>query len=291
MHSKRFCVFRQALLLLAAALAVVSVPSPGAAETTLERIQRTGKVVEGFYTDPPLTIINPDGTFGGALYELDKAILAEMGVSEIEAVFMEFGSLIPSVLSRRIDFMLAGANIRPERCERIIYAKPALCSEEALLVRIDTAGDVQEYKDLATKGLTFGMPRGSEPYTSIMKSLGVPESKIVFFTDYTDAIKLVMAGRVDAIPNNIISLEELQAKFGDPKVTKVVHVPGMGQCSANVFHPDDVDFRDAFNAAFEKVKQSGRYREILKKYGVEAYAETVDDPNNSVEKLCARTDP
>ena len=87
------------------------------AETTLQRIQRTGEVRIGYANEAPFAYTAPDGTVTGESPEIAKKVFAKLGVKKVDAVLTEWGSLIPGLKAGRFDVIAAGMYITPERCK------------------------------------------------------------------------------------------------------------------------------------------------------------------------------
>src|SRR4051794_35676063 len=104
--SERIQVTRRTLLLSAAGLgAGIGMMGGNArlafAETTLERAKKDGFVRIGFANEAPFGYATPDGKLTGEAPEVAKAVLAKMGIPQVDGVLTEFGSLIPGLKARR----------------------------------------------------------------------------------------------------------------------------------------------------------------------------------------------
>lgn len=263
----------------AATLAV----TPVAAQDTLEKMRTEGALV-GFATDPPWGLINADGSLGGALPEMDIAILERMGVSEVEPATMEFGAMIASMLSGRTDFNTSMLNITPERCQAVIYAKPSACSVETLLVSIETAGNVASYEDVAAQDLRIGLIPGGQPMTGAADEAGIDQANRVPFTDYADAMALLEDGRVDVVPATDASAADLMRRYNGEGRYKVIPITNLIACSAASFRPDDTELRDAYNVAFDELLAEGTIREIFDRYELGYTLDSIDTITS--EELC-----
>src|SRR5690349_11223516 len=130
---------RRSLLLGAAGLgaagAVLGSPRLAFAETTLQRAKRQGYIRVGFANEAPFGYATPDGKLTGEAPEVAKAVLAKMGISQVDGVLTEFGSLIPGLLAGRFDIIAAGMFITPKRCEQIRFSEPSYGIGQAFLVK------------------------------------------------------------------------------------------------------------------------------------------------------------
>ena len=85
------------------------------AETTLERAKAQGFIRVGFANEAPFGYATPDGKLTGEAPEVAKAVLAKMGIPQVDGVLTEFGSLIPGLKAGRFDIIAAGMFINPKR--------------------------------------------------------------------------------------------------------------------------------------------------------------------------------
>jgi ABC-type amino acid transport substrate-binding protein len=140
---------RRGLLLgaagLGAAAAMLGRPRLAFAETTLERAKAQGYIRVGFANEAPFGYATPDGKLTGEAPEVAKAVLAKMGIPQVDGVLTEFGSLIPGLKAGRFDIIAAGMFITPKRCAEIAFSEPSYGIGQAMLVK---KGDPQGHQGL-----------------------------------------------------------------------------------------------------------------------------------------------
>src|SRR6187402_3436609 len=118
MKLRRVSAMLGALYMIAAAGLTVHA-SDVSAETTLQRIQRTGEVRIGYANETPFAYTTSDGTVTGESPEIAKKVFAKLGVKKVDAVLTEWGSLIPGLRAGRFDVIAAGMYVTPERCKQV----------------------------------------------------------------------------------------------------------------------------------------------------------------------------
>ena len=106
------------------ALAGALAGTPALAQSTLERAKADGYIRVGFANEAPFGFATPDGELTGEAPEVAKAVLAKMGINEVDGVLTEFGSLIPGLKAGRFDIIAAGMFVNPARCagDRLLRA-------------------------------------------------------------------------------------------------------------------------------------------------------------------------
>ena len=78
-----------------------------------------------------------------------KAVLAKMGIAEVDGVLTEFGSLIPGLKAGRFDIIAAGMFVNPARCNEIAFSEPSYGIGQAMLVPAGNPKGIVDYASFA----------------------------------------------------------------------------------------------------------------------------------------------
>ncbi|MER8516359.1 ectoine/hydroxyectoine ABC transporter substrate-binding protein EhuB [Mesorhizobium sp. M1060] len=246
---------------------------------------RTNGVTIAIANEPPLAQLDKDGAPTGAGPDLDRAILKEAGVTGLSGDVMDYGAMIPAVQSQRATFASGGSlYIKPERCEAVAFSNPVMCGGVSFILPNALADKVHSYKDIAALGLRVGACGGC-----VMQKLaidaGVSEDKIIIFPDGTSGVKLLTDNRIDVFSHDTTAGFDLYRRLADPAKYKYVRLTdGPMDCYGAAFNKNNAELRDAYNDGLKKIRASGKYTEILKKYGLEEAAFGTD--TMTTEKLC-----
>ncbi|MBA3518588.1 MAG: transporter substrate-binding domain-containing protein, partial [Rhizobiales bacterium] len=108
---------RRALMAAIAGLTALAATAAAQAQSTLEKAKADGYIRVGFANEAPYGFATPDGKLTGESPEVVRAVLAKMGINQVDGVLTEFGSLIPGLQAGRFDIIAAGMFINPKRCE------------------------------------------------------------------------------------------------------------------------------------------------------------------------------
>ncbi|MER8440679.1 ectoine/hydroxyectoine ABC transporter substrate-binding protein EhuB [Mesorhizobium sp. M1312] len=267
-------------------LAVTAAAPCFAVAQTLEQAKSDGVTI-AIANEPPYAFMGADGSPTGAGPELDKAILGEVGITRFSGQVMEYGAMIPAVQSRRATFASSGSlMITPQRCEAVIYSEPLICDGGSFVLSNKLADTVKSVKDLAAAGATVAVCGGCVAQQLALKA-GIPTDKIIIFPDAPSGLKLLTDGRVDVYFHDTLATPGLFEKLVDKSKFKYLPVPDFPiGCQAAAFNKDDVALRDAYNDGIKKVRESGKYMEILKKFKMEAAAFGIDTA--TAEQLCKK---
>ena len=288
--SENFRVTRRALLLSAAGLGTAAgVMSSGSrfafAETTLERARKDGFIRVGFANEAPFGYATPDGKLTGEAPEVAKAVLAKMGINQVDGVLTEFGSLIPGLKAGRFDIVAAGMFINPKRCAEIAFSEPSYGIGQAMLVKAGDPKGVKDYSSIAAnKELKLAVMSGAVE-VGYAKEAGVPEDQLMILPDQSSLLQAVQSGRADAAALTALSIADMAKKgegvesttpFGEVAGKSVKGHGGFG------FRKEDKDLYDAFNAELKKFLGSPEHIALVTPIGFgKDYL-----PNKTMEQLC-----
>ncbi|MGV6874994.1 ectoine/hydroxyectoine ABC transporter substrate-binding protein EhuB [Pseudochelatococcus sp. B33] len=250
-------------------LATFLVASGGAAANAqaVERLQKAGTVNIGTTQEPPYAIISPDGTPSGAALDLNKVVFEKLGVKAIKVESIDFAGLIPGIQAKRFDAVSTGLMIRGPRCKAVLFSEPDLCTAEGFAVKKGNPLGLNTYADLV-KGATRTAVCGSCVEERRALEVGVPRDRLVIAADAFNAIKMLQAGRVDAVAWPDATLKSIIATLNDEGLEVVSPVQGEPiSCSGVAFNRADRDLRDAYDVAFAELKASGEFAKIVAPYG------------------------
>ncbi|MBA2939804.1 ectoine/hydroxyectoine ABC transporter substrate-binding protein EhuB [Paenibacillus sp. CGMCC 1.16610] len=245
-----------------------------AQESTLEKAKKQGFITVGFANENPYAYATPDGKLTGEAVEVARVILKNLGISEMNGVLTEFGSLIPGLKAKRFDIITAGMFINPDRSKEVAFANPEYSIGEAIAVKKGNPQKLHSYQDIAAnKDAKVAVMVGAIENDYLSKA-GIAKGQIVTVPDQPSAISALQAGRVDAVTMTGPSLQAMLDSAKDSKIERVKDftqpeidgksVRGYG---AAAFRKEDSTFREAFNQELDKLKKSGQLLEILKPFG------------------------
>jgi len=246
--------------------------SGGGTADPLQRLMDQGYVRVGFANEAPYGYAEADGTLTGEAPEVARAVFEALGITELQGVLTEFGSLIPGLQARRFDVIAAGMFINPERCAEITFSDPDYQAKTAFMVPNGNPMGILTYEDVTSTGARLGVLAGAVE-GGYAEALGVPADQLVTFTDQPSLYDGLAADRVDAVSLTSISLRNILATREDApfEVTEpfVPVIDGEEQTGAGGygFHNDDAALVEAFNEELASLKDSGRLLEIIEPFG------------------------
>ena len=163
----------------------------------LDRISMNGELVVGTAASmPPLNMTTRDGEIIGLEIDLAKAMAASMGV-ELRLEAMQFHELLPALEAGKIDMVLSGMTITPQRNMKVAFAGPYFKSGKAILTKLPTMAEAQTPEDINDPRKSIVTLRGSTSEQFVKENL--PKLKLVTAESYDEAIDMVINGKVDAL--------------------------------------------------------------------------------------------
>lgn len=220
--------------------------------------------VEGAY--PPFSWVTTTGELQGFDIEIANALCEEMG-AECTLVQQDWDGIIPALLARKYDAIIASMSITEERKKKVdfsnkYYSTPAkFAQKKGAGIEISAEG---------LKGKTVGVQRATIHDNFLTGEFGDSVDIRRYGTQdeaYLDAV----AGRLDllladsvAMAEGFLSTDEgagwemVGPGFTDPKY--------FGDGAGIAIRKNNQDLVDKFNAAIDALRASGKYQEINAKY-------------------------
>ncbi|RAW06509.1 ectoine/hydroxyectoine ABC transporter substrate-binding protein EhuB [Halomonas elongata] len=269
----------------------LTLTAPTALAASLEELRQQGSIRVAVANEVPYGYLDDEGQGQGAGPEVARHVLDELGIDDIEWVATSFGDLIPGLEEGRFDMAAAEMAIRPGRCERVLFSTPNTSYGEGLLVKATNPLDIRGYEDFARRDdIDVAVLQGASQ-VDILRSLDVPDTRMIEIESNDAAIETLLADRADAYAGTGLTVSrlgeqspdvEVVAGFEDPKVDGEI-VRSWGGFT----FPDDAEtLRDAFNEVLTAYRHTPEWEETLTHHGF-----TQDDILNAfrfeTEKLCS----
>jgi polar amino acid transport system substrate-binding protein len=217
-----------------------------------------GKLIIGSDTAfPPFETMKGDVAEGFDV-DLGAAIAKEMGLTS-EFKSWKFDDLIPQLKAGgTFDVIMSAMTITDERKKEIDFSDPYIDSNQSIAVKADST-----IKDEAgLKGKKIGVQSGTTGEAWAKENL--KDSSLVPFDDVLAAFAALQAGNVDAVVNDL-PVSAYIVKDPGRKLKLIKEVPTGEQYGIAVSKANP-ELLAAINAALAKLKASGEYETIYKKW-------------------------
>jgi len=220
--------------------------------------------VEGAY--PPFSFVTPDGKLDGFDIDMAKAIVEAAG-AEVELVVSDWDGIIPALLAKKFDCIVASMSITEERKKKVAFSGKYYQTPAKFVVK---KGLIKEFSKDAIKGKSVGVQRATIHDKYLTDNYGKDVDVKRYGTQ--DELYLdITAGRIDMFLSDSIAASEgfLQKPEGkdftfigpdltDPK--------WFGDGAGIACRQQDTDLVKKLNAAIAKIRADGTYKKIQDKY-------------------------
>ncbi|MDJ0700775.1 MAG: amino acid ABC transporter substrate-binding protein [Woeseiaceae bacterium] len=254
---------------------LLALASPAAlahdAESTLDKIERTGEFVIGFRADAsPLSYVNADGQPSG--YSVDlcgriaAAVNAHFGDQEIETIYrrIDADDRIAAVVEGRIDIECGSTTITLSRQEQVDFTLPTFVTGGSVLSLTKTG--IQSMADLA--GKKVGVAKGTTTVEEVKLLLeqNAIDAELVIVDNRDIGMQMLNRGGIDALASDQIVLIGQIIEAVDPKRYSLVSEVFSYEPYGLVLRRNDADFRLLVNRALSRLYASGEHADIFYKW-------------------------
>ena len=220
--------------------------------------------VEGAY--PPFSEVTTSGQLIGFDIDIALALCKEIG-AECTMVQSDWDGIIPSLLAKKYDAIIASMSITEERKKKVAFSK-AYYNTPAKFARMKGSGIEISKEGLA--GKTVGVQRATTHDNFITEEFGDAVTIKRYGTQdeaYLDAV----AGRVDLLLADSVAMDEGFLKTDNGKDWEFVgpgfsEVKYFGEGAGIAVRKEDQDLADMLSAAIDTIRANGTYERINKKY-------------------------
>ncbi|AZL85153.1 MULTISPECIES: ABC transporter substrate-binding protein [Aliivibrio] len=246
--------------LLAAIVASTAVT--GAAQAKEWKQIRFG--IEGAY--PPFSWTEPSGELKGFDVDIANALCKEME-ARCKIVAQDWDGIIPSLLARKYDAIIAAMSITEERKKKIDFTEKYALIPNKFVAKKGT--ELVMTKE-GLKGVTVGVQRATthDKYLTDNFGSGVELKR---YGSFDEAYLDLKAGRIDTVLGDASALEEgllnkpggKEYEFVGPSLTDP---KWFGDGFGIATRKQDKDLTKQLNAAIDSLREKGVYQEIAAKY-------------------------
>ena len=233
-------------------------PSTFAAGSTMEAIQKKGKIVIGTKFDQPLFGLKGlSGQPEGFDVEIAKLVATAIFGSNLsgKTEFIETPSAVreQSIIDGKVDLVAATYTINDTRKQKVAFAGPYYVAGQSILVKKDNSA-ITDLASLAGKKVCT--VTGSTPLKTLQERAPTADLSILFDT-YSKCIEALKDGRIEAVStDNVILLGFIKDNPGAFKLvgdTFTQEPYGIG------VKKDDTAFRTFVNDVLEKAYKDGTW--------------------------------
>jgi ABC-type amino acid transport substrate-binding protein len=258
---------KRLLALLLTLAVVLGGAVPALAETTLEKISRTGTLTIGTRTgSPPFAFINKQNEWVGFSVDLVEqavkpAIERKLGKPvKVEKKESTPPTRIPLLSSNAVDLIAGTMTDTRTRRESVDFSLTFFVTGAQFLVK--KGSPIRGIDSIA--GKRIAAQQGSTNARIIRER--VPTAQLREFPDQPAAFQALAQGQVDAFTNDGIQLAGLVAKAPNPGEWAIVGDFFSYEPYGMAMRKNESDFRHLVNVGLMEAIESGKYFELYEKW-------------------------
>jgi len=195
----------------------VAVPLNSIAGDTLQRVIDFKVLKVGMSgNQPPMTMISRDGGMMGFDVDLARALAEAMKV-KLEVVPMPFGELMSALEADKVDMVLSGLAITPERTELVSFVGPYMMSGKSLLTKNSVLAKIKGSKEFNRKDLKL-LALSNSTSASFVQAVA-PEATLIAIESYDEGVAMIIDGKADAMVADMPFCVLSVAKYPDAGLT------------------------------------------------------------------------
>jgi ABC-type amino acid transport substrate-binding protein len=236
------------------------------AETTVEKVTRTGALVVGTRTgSPPFGFVGRDNQWGG--FSVDLARLVHTAVEKKVGKPIKF-ELKESTPATRLQLLQSGAvdliagtmTITRARRENVDFSLAFFVTGAQFLVK--KGSPIRGVRDV--DGRRIGVQQGSTNEKYLREKH--PRAQLVVFADQPAAFAALTQGKIDAYTNDGVQLAGLRIKAPSPETWDVVGEFYTYEPYGMAMRRHDSDFRNLVDGTLMEAIESGVYQKLYDRW-------------------------
>lgn len=220
--------------------------------------------IEGAY--PPFSQVSPEGKLIGFDVDIAVALCEAIGAEPV-LVAQDWDGMIPGLLARKYDTIIASMSITDERLKKVDFTKKYYQTPAKFMVK---KGIIPQFSMEALKGKVIGVQRETvhDKYLTDIYGKAV---EIKRYGSLDEAYLDVEAGRIDIVMADSVALME---GFLDKEKGKDYEFVGPDMVDPKFFGPgigaavrkQDGELKQKLNDAIDTIRANGTYEKIQNKY-------------------------
>ncbi|MBS5037376.1 MAG: basic amino acid ABC transporter substrate-binding protein [Fusobacterium sp.] len=204
---------------------------------------------------PPFEYVE-NGEIAGFDAEIIKEAAKRMGI-EYKWLNTNFDGLIPALQTKKVDIVIAGMSVTPEREKAVNFSVPYLTSNVAIVT--NSKNPIKDMNDLS--GKSYGVELGTTKEASARKIDG---AEVVPFSSTTGALVALKSGKIDGM----VLDESVSSKYIEKNPELVLVGVMEGEPKAAAFNKDDKELMENFSKVLEEMITDGTVAELREKYKI-----------------------
>jgi ABC-type amino acid transport substrate-binding protein len=254
---------RVTALSIVCALSVVTAQPSHAKESSAPKAKPTPLRV-GVTADYRPLAFKENGKIVGIEADFAADLSKELGVA-VSFVEVPWADLIPALREHRIDIIMSGMSVTPERSELVSFADPYMQVGQMALIRRQDVDRLRDPAALQAEGIRVGVQEKTTGEAYARTNL--KRAKVVTFASIDEAIQALRKGDLDVVVHDAPTIWGVVGRPGheDPDLVGLYR-PLSDEYLAWAVRKDDEGLRKRLNGALAKWRKSGQLDHVLDRW-------------------------
>lgn len=145
---------------------------------------------------PPFNAVSKSGNTIGFDVDLARALASAMNV-KLEISAMPFGELMTALAENKIDMVISGMEITPQRTEAVSFVGPYMMSGKSILTKNSVLSKVNSTEEFNRADLKLVALQGSTSASFV--NMAAPNAQLIEVADYDKGVAMILEGKADAM--------------------------------------------------------------------------------------------
>ena len=162
----------------------------------LDGILEKGELVVGITgSQPPMNATTEEGEVIGLDADIARSLARGMGL-DLRFSKMKFSELLPALMAGKVDIIVSGMTMSPERNSKVAFVGPYFVSGKGILIKFKSVNLLKK-EGLNSENFRVTTLKGSTSQQVIEEQ--APKSVLVLAESYDNAIQLLFDDKADAL--------------------------------------------------------------------------------------------
>ncbi len=225
----------------------------------------------------PMSFVDGNRNIVGFDIEFASYVAKKLG-KRLEITNMEFGAMLPALISGKVDMIGAGLSITEERAKSVLFSKSYYLSGLAAIVKTDGVSEekaeglnLSSIDDIRNKRI--GVLLGSVHDAYATKNY--PDAEIMQYQSISDLLLAINSGKADAVFFDHSGLNDILS------INKELDILASNVFSVQVgagFNKDNDELREKFNSFLKEIKANGIYEQMIERWMDKSTSEISEMP-------------
>jgi polar amino acid transport system substrate-binding protein len=230
--------------------------------TLLGAMPVMAEIKVGVTGDYPPLIYNQDGRIVGIEADSAKAVGDVLG-QEMTLVEMPFEELIPALQAGKIDVIMAGLSVTPERSKLVTFTEPYMEIGQMAIMSSSKVGQFSQPWSIYREGVRIGVEPGTTG--AAFAEAELPDAEVSFFANSAEAFAGLRRDGIDLYIHDAPTSWQLATSQDNSDLISL-YKPLTSEQLAWAVRKDDPALAGALNQALRTLKNNGTLRYIFSRW-------------------------